>query len=119
MGLHRGCCGNYQSKGGVCRSSPSPINCQRLHDQLTALPQESLDGLAGGVDGGRKQWVDLNGEGIAGVLIDADGAWYYKSNLGEGILTRTEAFTHDALAREFDGVECKSWRTWGATDSST
>jgi RHS repeat-associated protein len=58
-----------------------------LQDRLAALPQESLEGLAGGVDGGRKQWVDLDGEGIAGVLIDADGAWYYKSNRGGGKLT--------------------------------
>jgi RHS repeat-associated protein len=58
-----------------------------IHHELVPFPQESLDGLAGGVDGARKQWIDLDGEGIPGVLIDADGAWYYKSNLGAGVLT--------------------------------
>ena len=57
-----------------------------LNDELRALPQESRDGLAGGVDGRSKQWVDLDGEGIPGVLIDAEGAWYYKSNRGQGTL---------------------------------
>jgi RHS repeat-associated protein len=58
-----------------------------LHHELVPLPKESLEGLTGGVDGVRKQWVDLDGEGIPGVLIDANGAWYYKSNLGEGRLS--------------------------------
>jgi RHS repeat-associated protein len=58
-----------------------------LHDELEALPKESLEGLEGGVDGSRKQWVDLDGEGIPGVLIDSDYAWYYKANRGAGELT--------------------------------
>ncbi|MGC4064895.1 MAG: SpvB/TcaC N-terminal domain-containing protein [Polyangiaceae bacterium] len=58
-----------------------------IDHELVPLPRESLDGLAGGVDGERKQWIDLDGEGIPGVLIDANGAWYYKSNLGNGKLT--------------------------------
>jgi RHS repeat-associated protein len=58
-----------------------------VNDVLSALPPESLDGLAGGVDGAHKQWVDLDGEGIPGVLIDDDRGWYYKSNAGGGELT--------------------------------
>jgi RHS repeat-associated protein len=58
-----------------------------LHDQLQTLPHDSLEGLAGGIDNQRKQWVDLDGEGIPGVLINAGGAWYYKSNNGQGVLT--------------------------------
>ncbi len=57
-----------------------------VNDVLSALPPESLDGLAGGVDGAHKQWVDLDGEGIPGVLIDDDRGWYYKSNEGGGVL---------------------------------
>jgi len=57
-----------------------------VNDVLSVLPPESLDGLAGGVDGGHKQWVDLDGEGIPGVLIDDDRGWYYKSNEGAGVL---------------------------------
>jgi RHS repeat-associated protein len=58
-----------------------------VNDQLSVLPSESLEGLEGGVDGAAKQWVDLDGEGIPGVLIDSDRAWYYKSNAGGGQLT--------------------------------
>jgi RHS repeat-associated protein len=57
-----------------------------LHDDLAVLPRESLEGLEGGIDGAIKQWVDLDGEGIPGVLIDSDDAWYYKANRGGGQL---------------------------------
>ncbi|MGC4065059.1 MAG: toxin TcdB middle/N-terminal domain-containing protein [Polyangiaceae bacterium] len=80
------------AQGGITERASLPqlrFEFQRaeIHHELVPLPQESLDGLAGGVDGARKQWIDLDGEGIPGVLIDADGAWYYKSNLGAGVLT--------------------------------
>jgi RHS repeat-associated protein len=32
----------------------------------------------------RYQWVDLYGEGIAGILAEERGGWYYKRNLGGG-----------------------------------
>jgi hypothetical protein len=38
--------------------------------------------LPAGLEGGY-QLLDLDGEGIAGVLAEADGAWLYKRNLGE------------------------------------
>ncbi|MFF8731201.1 SpvB/TcaC N-terminal domain-containing protein [Streptomyces sp. NPDC015171] len=33
---------------------------------------------------GRYLWTDLDGEGIAGILAEQGGAWYYRRNLGEG-----------------------------------
>jgi RHS repeat-associated protein len=30
------------------------------------------------------RWVDLDGEGVPGLLFEHAGAWYYKPNLGEG-----------------------------------
>jgi RHS repeat-associated protein len=57
-----------------------------LKDELAVLPRASLEGLEGGVTGGVKQWVDLDGEGIPGVLIDSDRAWFYKANAGGGQL---------------------------------
>jgi hypothetical protein len=40
--------------------------------------------LPEGVDGSLYRWVDLDGEGIAGVLSEQGGGWYYKRNLGAG-----------------------------------
>ena len=34
----------------------------------------------------RFRWVDLDGEGLSGILSDAGGGWYYKRNLSAGNL---------------------------------
>ncbi|HEU4405627.1 MAG TPA: SpvB/TcaC N-terminal domain-containing protein [Polyangiaceae bacterium] len=57
-----------------------------VHETLRTLDAESLRGLPGGVEGAGAQWVDLDGEGIAGALISTERAWFYKANLGEGRL---------------------------------
>lgn len=57
-----------------------------VHDEPQTLDRESRIGIEEGVDGRRAQWVDLDGEGIPGVLVPAERAWYYKANRGEGRL---------------------------------
>lgn len=57
-----------------------------VHDELRTIDRESLEGIASGVEGSGAQWVDLDGEGIPGVLIPTDRAWFYKANLGDGQL---------------------------------
>ncbi|AUX43625.1 toxin [Sorangium cellulosum] len=57
-----------------------------LHDDLRTVDRESLEGISAGVEGASAQWVDLDGEGIPGVLIHTERAWFYKSNFGEGHL---------------------------------
>ncbi|MGW0875341.1 SpvB/TcaC N-terminal domain-containing protein [Streptomyces sp. NPDC002740] len=32
------------------------------------------------------RWVDLDGEGIPGLLAEQDGAWYYRRNRGDGLI---------------------------------
>lgn len=58
-----------------------------VHDELRSIDRESLEGIPVGVEGTGAQWVDLDGEGIPGVLIPTDRAWFYKSNRGEGHLS--------------------------------
>jgi RHS repeat-associated protein len=48
------------------------------------IDPHSLANLPGGVDGDAYRWLDLDGEGIAGILATQGGAWLYKHNLGEG-----------------------------------
>ncbi|MFD3523518.1 SpvB/TcaC N-terminal domain-containing protein [Streptomyces sp. NPDC058653] len=45
------------------------------------LDDESLDGLPTGLDGTRHRWVDLDGEGLPGILAEQGGGWFYKRNL--------------------------------------
>lgn len=57
-----------------------------LHDELRSIDRESLAGIPSGVDGSFHQWVDLDGEGIPGVLTAQERTWYYKRNKGGGQL---------------------------------
>jgi RHS repeat-associated protein len=48
------------------------------------LDPEVLENLPVGPTGPGYRWVDLDGEGLSGVLTEQAGAWYYKPNLGLG-----------------------------------
>ncbi len=58
---------------------------------LRDVDEESLRNLPGGIDGGNYSWLDLDGEGISGVLSEQDESWFYKNNLGGGRFGATEA----------------------------
>ncbi len=52
-----------------------------LREQVLELDAASLENLPAGLDGAAYQWVDLDGEGVCGVLTEQAGAWFYKRNL--------------------------------------
>ena len=65
--------------------TPSPLDDATPQKwKVEQLPRESLENLPTGVAGHGYQWIDLDGEGIAGVLAEEAGAWYYKPNRGHG-----------------------------------
>ena len=56
----------------------------QIDDRLHTIDRESLENLPIGLDGTAYQWVDLDGEGVSGILTEQADAWFYKSNLGNG-----------------------------------
>jgi len=52
--------------------------------EIKVIDRESLENLPYGLDGASYQWVDLDGEGISGILAEQAGSWFYKPNHGEG-----------------------------------
>lgn len=82
-----------QGDGYVSRSLP-PLELEysepRIHPEIQSLDAESLANLPEGLDGSRYQWVDLDGEGLSGILTDLGGGWGYKRNLSP--LHRTARF---------------------------
>jgi RHS repeat-associated protein len=60
--------------------SPEELAAQPVHD----VDAESVENLPYGLDGGRYQWVDLDGEGLSGILTEQAEAWFYKPNKGGG-----------------------------------
>lgn len=57
-----------------------------IHTAVQGLDAAGVADLRAGVDGRAHQWVDLDGDGIPGVLTDDDGALYYRRNLGGAAL---------------------------------
>lgn len=55
-----------------------------IHEEIKEIDSESLENLPYGLDGTNYQWVDLDGEGLSGILTEQAEAWFYKPNLGNG-----------------------------------
>jgi RHS repeat-associated protein len=52
-----------------------------LDPTVRAIDRESLRDLPEGIDGSRFRWLDLDGEGLPGIICPTPDAWYYKRNL--------------------------------------
>lgn len=52
---------------------------------------EGLDDLPNGLDTGTWQFVDLDGEGLTGLLTAQGSTWFYKRNEGDGRFARAKA----------------------------
>lgn len=55
----------------------------RIREEVRELDSASLEHMPAGLDRLRR-FVDLDGEGVAGVLTSEAGAWHYKPSLGGG-----------------------------------
>lgn len=65
---------------------PLQFEYSKVHigDDIQALGTVSLENLPIGLDGRAYQWIDLDGEGISGILAEQVDAWFYKTNMGGG-----------------------------------
>ena len=67
---------------------PSVENLAKL--SVEEVDHDSIQNLPVGLDGTQCRWVDLDGEGISGLLTLDQDAWYYKRNMS--------ATNHDATS---------------------
>ncbi|MGH8511063.1 MAG: FG-GAP repeat domain-containing protein, partial [Gammaproteobacteria bacterium] len=73
-----------------------PIVQEEIHE----VGPESLENLPYGLDSGRYQWIDLDGEGLSGVLTEQADGWFYKRNLSP-----LQAEGEKTLAPRFGPIE--------------
>lgn len=52
-----------------------------IDETVRDIDTDSLKNLPAGLDGSVYQWIDLDGEGLSGILAEQAGAWFYKRNL--------------------------------------
>ena len=74
-----------RTSGIVVRSlrSSSSTAKRTIDDHVRDVDSQSLENLPIGLGAGY-QWIDLDGEGLSGILTEQAGAWFYKPNLGDG-----------------------------------
>ncbi|HLG61748.1 MAG TPA: SpvB/TcaC N-terminal domain-containing protein [Ktedonosporobacter sp.] len=77
-----------QQDGSYLKKSLPPLEFAYSQPIISADVQEldaaSLENLPAGLDGRSYRWVDLDGEGVSGILTEQAGVWFYKPNLGDG-----------------------------------
>jgi RHS repeat-associated protein len=64
-----------------------------VHDEVREVDPESLENLPVGLDGSAYRWVDVDGEGVSGILTEQAGGWLYKPNLGDATFGPIEIVT--------------------------
>ena len=80
-------CGYVRSAdGSYVRRSLPPVEYSyeplHWHAEIATVDAESAANLPAGAAGGTR-WMDLYGEGIAGLFTEQAEAWFYKANLGD------------------------------------
>jgi RHS repeat-associated protein len=87
-------CGYSRRPGGYLKRSMPSLEFEYSHpviqEDIRELDGESLENLPFGLDGSLYQWVDLDGEGVSGILTRQAGGWFYKRNLSPISIRRDE-----------------------------
>jgi hypothetical protein len=72
-------------QGGYLSKSLPPLEFAyteaAIDETVREIDPESLENLPAGLDGSQYRWVDLDGEGLSGILTEQAGSWFYKPNL--------------------------------------
>jgi RHS repeat-associated protein len=73
------------ASGGYLSTSLPPVEFEytdaELDETVREIDGESLQNEPYGLDGSKYRWVDLDGEGLSGILTEQGGSWFYKANL--------------------------------------
>ncbi|MGB5637389.1 MAG: SpvB/TcaC N-terminal domain-containing protein, partial [Waterburya sp.] len=66
----------------------------QIDETVREVDPTSLENLPQGLDGSRYQWVDLDGEGLPGILTEQGDGWFYKRNLSPISAVQDNGETH-------------------------
>ena len=84
--------------GGYIQKSLPPLEFTyseaNIDETVREVDPASLENLPYGLDGTHYQWVDLDGEGLSGILTEQGGGWFYKRNLSPINTVQTNGAEH-------------------------
>lgn len=75
-----------------------------IQEQVHEVDAASLENLPQGLDNSRYQWVDLDGEGLSGILTEQGGAWFYKRN--QSAVPVRDLASNETTRARFAPLEC-------------
>ena len=74
-----------RNDGSYFKQSLPPVeftySAATIEQTVRELDTESADNLPAGIDGTNYQWIDLDGDGVAGILSEHANSWFYKRNV--------------------------------------
>jgi hypothetical protein len=82
--------------------TPSPLESET--PRALEWRDAEMENLPEGIDGERYRWVDLDGEGISGVLTEQGRGWYFKRNLGDGRFGESKLIARKPASARLDGT---------------
>ncbi len=93
--------------GGYIQKSLPPLEFTyseaNIDETVREVDRSSLENLPYGLDGTQYQWVDLDGEGLSGILTEQGDGWFYKRNLSPINTVQNNGVEH--IEAQFAAVE--------------
>jgi RHS repeat-associated protein len=97
--------------GSYLKRSMPPVEFEYsqaiIDEEIKEIDSKSLENLPYGIDGMHYQWVDLDGEGVSGILTEQGDAWFYKRNLGGGTFGPMERIAFKPSLSDVNGARQK------------
>jgi RHS repeat-associated protein len=94
--------------GTYLKKSLPPLEFQyseaAIQEKVEDVDLESLENLPQGLDGAQYQWVDIDGEGLSGILSEQGEAWFYKRNISALPVVGVDGKPH--VVARFAPTEC-------------
>ncbi len=56
----------------------------QIDETVHEIDKDNIENLHYGLHGTHYQWLDMDSEGLSGILTEQAGTWFYKCNLGNG-----------------------------------
>jgi RHS repeat-associated protein len=95
------------NQGGYRKRSLPPLELAYseavVDEHVRELDSESLENIPLGVDDAVFGWVDMDGEGLSGILADYAGEWFYKPNVGDGRFGPTQVVSAKPAVASWSG----------------
>jgi hypothetical protein len=96
-----------QEDDSYLRKSLPPLEFEysqaTISKKIRDVEPDSLENLPYGLDGSNYRWVDLDGEGVSGILTEQGNSWYYKPNLSPVTVHREDG--QERVAAGFGPLE--------------